>query len=284
MIIYLFVGFFVLRLFSKRFKLFTDKLLLLPKFLALYFRDLYFYIKHKKYRKFSGFGIHIYTGLFGSGKTSAMVARAYELAKRYSDLSIVTNIDLRHFPKKTRILPLNSPQDILNAPRPALILIDEIGTIFNSRDFAKSKESVPKPVYQHLCQCRHRDLMIYGTCQNWGQLDKQIRDISASVRVCHTSFSHPFSRLQTVKIFDRFDYDMWYADRRLPIRMIGGSVFIQSDKIRSLYDTNQLVSNMLKSDYLSDKEILENQGVTTSIFGDPLDRKSKKEYVKNRQI
>lgn len=281
MIYYVIIGVIVIRFISPRFKLFTDKLVLMPNFLCYYAHDLFLHIKHKKYRKFSGFGIHIYTGSFGSGKTSAMVARAYELARKYKDLTIVTNIKLKHFPKHTKILPLDTPQDILNAPRPALILIDEIGTIFNSRDFAKSKESVPKPVYQHLCQCRHRDLMIYGTCQNWGQLDKQIRDISASVRVCKTMFSHPFSRMQTVKIFDRFDYDMWYSDRRLPIKMLKGSVFIQTEKIRALYDTDELVTSVLNSKYLSDSEILENQGYVTSIFGEKL---SKKEYSKNRRL
>lgn len=281
MIVYILVALIVVRCISPKFKLFTDKILLLPKFIVVLLKDWYKYIKNKGYKNFSGFGIHIYTGSFGSGKTSAMVARSYELAKRYPDLTIVTNITLTHFPKKTKILPLKTPKDIVNAPRPALILIDEIGTIFNSRDFAKSKESVPKPVYQHLCQCRHRDLMIYGTCQNWGQLDKQIRDITHSVRVCRTALSHPFSRMQTVKIFDREEYDMWYSDRKTPIRMLKGSVYIQTDKIRNLYDTNELVTSVLNAEYISDAEILEYQGVITSIFGQPLDRKGKKEFRKS---
>lgn len=284
MITYLIIGIFVLRLFSPRVKLFTDKLLLLPVFLLVTLRDRIIYIKNKGYRKFSGFGIHIFTGSFGSAKTSSMVVRAYKLSCKYPDLYIVTNIQLKNFPHPDKILPLKSPQDILNAPRPALILIDEIGTIFNSRDFAKSKESVPKPVYQHLCQCRHRDLMIYGTCQNWGQLDKQIRDISASVRVCSIKSGHPFSRLATVKIFDRFDYDMWYSDRRTPIKMISGYCYIQTDDYRELYDTNELVTTMLSAEYLSDQEILENQGEITSIFGEPLSPKAKKAYKRAKAL
>lgn len=279
--IYAIIIILILRSLFPKFKLLTDKLLLLPKFLIVVCKDFFMHIKKKRYKKFSGFGIHIYTGSFGSGKTSAMIARAYQLAKKYPDLTLVTNITLSNFPKHTKILPLNSPKDILEAPRPALILIDEIGTIFNSRDFAKSRESVPKPVYQHLCQCRHRDLMIYGTCQNWGQLDKQIRDITHSVRVCKVSLAHPFSRLATVKIFDRFDYDMWYSDRRIPLKMLSGYCYIQTDKIRELYDTNELVTSVLNAEYISDREILENQGVVTSVFGEPLSAKAKRSYKRS---
>ena len=93
-------------------------------------------------------------------------------------------------------MPLNSIQDILNAPENTLVLVDEIGTIFNSRDFANGKTKdgeggLPKILFQHICQCRHRHMMIFGTVQRWGFLEKQLREITAEVVVCSAAFSHP---------------------------------------------------------------------------------------------
>ena len=75
---------------------------------------------------FQGWGIHLYVGKFGAGKTSLMVTEAYKLCCKYPQLHIVTNIKLSGFPEYTKIYPLNSPQDILNAPKNTLVLIDEI--------------------------------------------------------------------------------------------------------------------------------------------------------------
>ena len=146
---------------------------------------------------FQGWGIHLYVGKFGAGKTSLMVTEAYKLCCKYPQLHIVTNIKLSGFPEYTKIYPLNSPQDILNAPKNTLVLIDEIGTIFNSRDFSGGRNSVPKSLYQHLCQCRKRRMMILATVQRFNLLDKQIRDITADVTACRTHFRHPFTRLMT---------------------------------------------------------------------------------------
>lgn len=156
-------------------KVWLGYLVRLPKFLFLLVKDLIPYIKNRSWLNFDGWGLHLYVGKFGAGKTCTMVHDAYLLAKRYPKLTIVTNLQLSGFPSHTQILPLRSPQDILNAPVNTLVLIDEIGTIFNSRDFAASKQSVPKILFQHLCQCRKRHMQIYATTQRWNFLDKQLR-------------------------------------------------------------------------------------------------------------
>jgi hypothetical protein len=53
---------------------------------------------------------------FLQGWTKTMVCDAYKLAKRYPQLTIVSNFKLMGFPAHTVILPLVTPQDILNAP------------------------------------------------------------------------------------------------------------------------------------------------------------------------
>ena len=178
--------------------LFLKKLFHFPSLFYYYVYDRLIFWYFRKFKMFQGWGIHLFTGKFGQGKTSLMTIKAYVLACKYKQLHILTNINLTNFPSHTAILPLRTANDILNAPPNTLVLIDEIGTLFNSRDFASGKNSVPKPVFQHLCQCRKRHMMIYATVQRFNLLDKQIRDITATVTDCFATFKHPFTRILTV--------------------------------------------------------------------------------------
>lgn len=240
--------------------LFFKKLFLFPLFIYYHIFDKLIYKHYKQRKLFPGWGIHLFTGKFGQGKTSLMTISAYKLCKKYPQLHVLTNISLSNFPKHTEILLLKTAQDILKAPENTLVLIDEIGTLFNSRDFSTGKNSVPKPVFQHLCQVRKRHMMIYATVQRFNLLDKQIRDITASVTECSASFAHPFSRMLTGLTYDIEEYEAYTANRLYKPRVRSTIVEIQKDNYRHLYDTAELIQGLLTSEYLSDEEILRNQG------------------------
>ena len=242
-------------------KLLILRIYTIAGFFAYIIYDFLIRRKLKLYKQFFGWGIHLYTGRFGSGKTITMCQYAYNLCVKYPELSILTNLNLDNFPGHTRILYLKNATDILNAPRDTLVLIDEIGTIFNSRDFSSGQKSVPKPLFQHLCQCRKRNMMILGTVQKYNLLDKQIRDISADVNVCVPFLSHPYTRSVKVYTYDIDEYDMYMANRMYKPKCNRKQMFIQSNLFRNLYNTEQLIDNMLKSKYLTDEEILRNREV-----------------------
>lgn len=243
------------------------KLFTLPLYIYYSLYDHLLYYHYKKKRLFPGWGIHLFTGKFGQGKTSLMTIQAYELCVKYPQLHILTNIELTNFPKHTKILPLRTAQDILNAPANTLVLIDEIGTLFNSRDFSTGKNSVPKPVFQHLCQVRKRHMQIFATVQRFNLLDKQIRDITATVTECSATAKHPFSRWLTGLTYDIEEYEAYCSNRMYKPRVQSSIVRIQSDFRRHLYDTGQLIQGLLTMDYLSDEEILRNQGIIDQ-YGD----------------
>lgn len=247
----------------------------LPKFFIYFFYDLIKYFYLKQYKEFYGWGIHLYIGRFGAGKTNTAVHYVYKQCKKYKQLSVLTNIKLTNFPEWTNIIELNTADDIVHAPTNCIVLIDEIGTIFNSRDFSSGKQAVPKVLFQHLCQCRKRHMQIIGTVQKYNLLDKQIRDISADVTVCKCSFKHPFSRLVRTYTYDVDEYDMYMSNRMYNPRLLNSGVFIQTNLCRNLYDTSELVDNMLQKDYLSDKEIMENRG-DISVTNTPFSRKERK--------
>lgn len=232
---------------------------------------------------FQGWGIHLYTGKFGTGKTSTLVSIAYDLCVKYPQLSVLTNINIQNFPETTNILHLETATDILNAPENCLVIIDEIGTIFNSRDFSGGKRAVPKPLFQHLCQCRKRKMMILATVQRFNLLDKQIRDITATVSTCKAIFKHPYTRMIRIKTYDIEEFEAYTENKSYKPRKLSGQVRIQSNQSRMLYDTSQLVDNMLGKEYLSDSEILANRGVdiTSDVV---LDKKQTRKLRKTRSV
>ena len=242
------------------------------------FYDWLIYKSYHKDKLFYGWGIHLFTGKFGAGKTSLMVIKAYELCKKYPQLHILTNLQISNFPEHTKILHLSCVEDILQAPENTLVLIDEIGTLFNSRDFMSGKKSVPKSLFQHLCQCRKRHMMILGTVQRFLLLDKQIRDISATVTECKSSFKHPFSRMLTGVVYDIDEYEALVQNPLYIPRSMDSFVYLQSEKYRHLYDTSEMVNGLLEMQYLSDEEILRNRG-ETSLFSDG-SKEAQKAYKK----
>lgn len=253
----------------------------MPVLVAYLVYDLLTYLRFHENLLFYGWGIHLYTGKFGQGKTSQAVIDTYKLCLRYPQITVLTNIKLMNFPKHTKILELKTVDDILNSPENTIVLIDEIGTLFNSRDFVGGKKSVPKSLFQHLSQCRKRKMMIYGTVQRYNLLDKQIRDISATVRACKCFPRHPFSRAMQYTIFDTDEYELYQTNPMYNPVVIDRSFNIQKNQYRQLYDTSALVQGLLELDYLSDEEILRNRGEEASIFGEL--SKSGKRAVRKRK-
>lgn len=232
-----------------------------PRFWGYFFKDMYIYLRHKKWRDFNGWGLHLYLGRFGGGKTISAVRETYRLCCKYHGLTVLTNLTLTGFPEDTNIIHLEDANQILDLPKNSIVLIDEIGTIFNSRDFASSKKSVPKPVYQIILQCRHLRIMLIGTVQRWNLLDKQLRDIADTVTECHSYFGDPFSRYTTLKRYDAWQYDKWFNNPLLPIKSLSYDAYIQTDELRSKYDTIEMVKGMLNAEYIPDNEILANRGI-----------------------
>lgn len=263
------------------FKKILAYLVRLPLFLYHFIIDLFKYIKNKEYKEFNKFGLHIWVAKFGGGKTSSMVRTAYNLCRRYPQVTLLTNIKLSNFPEHTKILELHTVDDILKAPPDTIVLIDEIGTLFNSRDF-RNGDALPKVLFQHLCQCRHRRMVIFGTVQRWQFLDKQLRDITTTVHSCHTFFSHPFSRITSETVYDAFEYERVYNNPTLTLHPLSCSVHIQSDKLRGLYDTMELVDTMLKMQYDDDNTILANQGYSVGV-GVPLEKSDRHRVQRNNK-
>lgn len=232
----------------------------LPQAFPLFIKDLFKYCRHKGWEDFNYWGLHLYVGMFGACKTISMVRRAYEICLTHRNVTVLTNVTLHNFPKDTKIIKLVNSEQIRELPDKSLVIIDEIGSVFNSRDFAAQKRSVPKPVYQFLLQCRHRRVMLLGTVQRWNLLDKQLRDITDTVTVCRGFFKHPLTRLVTLRQYHADEYDRAVSNPLLPLKSLKQEAYVQTDKLRACYDTLEMVDNMLNAEYIPDADILANRG------------------------
>lgn len=238
-----------------------------PKFWFYFFKDFRKYIIDKKWRDFNYWGLHLFVGKFGAGKTISAVRRAYWACKTHRDVTVLSNITLSGFPEDTNYIPFKNIYQVLDLPDKSIVLLDEIGSIFNNRDlmYAKVKgenRPLPKQVFQHLVQMRHRRIMVLGTVSRWSLMDKQLRDISDTVTECHSWFADPLSRYTTCAEYDAEQYDKLFNNPLLPIRRIGYYGYVQTDELRSKYDTMQLVEGLLDGDYEPDDQILANRAGT----------------------
>ena len=234
--------------------------------------DIIKYYKNKEWLIFDGFGLHFYVGLFGSGKTSTMVRDAFLLAKKYPQLNILTNMQLYDFPDHTIIIKLDDYKQIVSCPPNTLILIDEISSIFNSRDWKKS--GIPAPLLSTLLQVRKQNKMLYATAQRFQHVDALFRQITFTVRVC-SCFR---KRWNFVQVYDGFDYET--SNPMKQAVSLTSYSFIQTDNFRKLYDTTELVQKMQVTEFIPDKEILEKQSINSNIciVNDPnsIPKRSKK--------
>lgn len=221
----------------------------IPLVLIYKIYDIYDYFYNKRYKEFTGFGLHIYCGMFGSGKTLSLVRRAYSLAKRYPDLTIYTNIQLFNFPNPQRIYKLENYRQMITAPPNTLFIIDEISSLFNSRKWA----DFPFVLLSQLLQVRKNRKMIIATAQRFSHVDKLLRDVTTTVIDCNCYFK----RLCINRSYDSVDYE---SATIYPPKIIGFLVYVASNKLRNSYDTFQLITDDIKGQFLSNKEILELRG------------------------
>lgn len=222
---------------------FNNVLLYAPK-------DIINYIKNKEYAKWKGFGIRMYCGYFGTGKS--MLASKYicdnyrKYKKSETPLTVISNI-----PLNIDYTPLVNINQILECPDNTIIFIDECNTLFNARSW---KDFPVELVYQ-LCQNRKRKIMLIMTAPRFHLVDKSIRDVTEYVIEC----KRPFWRVHLLDIFDG-----WERENAININMIKplsrSSVFALN-KYYDNYDSFAIIDNVKKEEFLNRSEILNNRAI-----------------------
>ncbi len=202
------------------------------KALPFIIKDKILYVKNREWRKFKEFGIELYLGTFGSGKSISIVRRLLYYHRIYPDVPIYSNVELYGI----SYIPLTSFQQVVDLDSQAIVFIDEIGMNFNSREFGK----FPMALLDNILQCRHIGLLILGTAQDFDDVDIILRR--------HISWIHEVKNLGKRLIgvdsysgYRAYHSNVDYHNIRPDKRSIFYSV---SDKLRNSYDTNKLAVNI----------------------------------------
>jgi len=199
-------------------------------------KDFINYWKHRKEIKFSGFGIRVFVGPFGAGKTSSLIQYAYKQACKYPGLNILTIMEIKNFPKSTNIQKLTSWKQVINAPDHTLVLLDEFSSLFPASDWHKGLPISFRAMILHL---RKKNILIVGTAQEFCDLYVFFRRHTYCVYECKCNSG----RWNSVDIYDGKDYENSMAPTRY-----GHYSFIQTDKIRNLYNTRELIKPVSMTD------------------------------------
>lgn len=191
---------------------------------------------------FDEFGIVIFYGPQGCGKTMAVTHYAQKLYCKYPMAKIGSNYDLliQDFRiKDWKTIVTEKNLDKKGNCLPIIFCFDEVNQWAFSRDW----QSMSKNVIGEMAFQRKNKRVILGTAQSISQIDKQIRLQCASgeYRRCFTIFDF-------ITIVVRFKPDFDENGECRKKRLIGAYAFMQDETLRYLYDTNKTIERLAKND------------------------------------
>lgn len=175
-------------------------------------------------KKCKVYGFTLFCGKQGGGKTYSAVKYCYDLAVKHNAL-LVSNIPL-NVPKDVKYYALHDIDEIqyLTGHDCYVILLDEIQTLFDSRNFDKD-------FYTVFCQLRKRDIKIVGTAQVFERCALPLREQVHDLYYCHTYFG---ALTRVTKYFPTINSSGKLCTDN---PRIGRYWLIQDGAGRSMYDT-----------------------------------------------
>mgnify|MGYP004476049933 FL=1 len=201
-------------------------------------------------KKFNLYGVTCYCGRQGSGKTIGVIEQLERIKKVYPECLICTNIN---YIKQD--IPLTSWLQLLylrNGDKGVVFVIDEVQN--NGLDWSK----FPETLLQVITMQRKQKIKIYLTSQVYKNVVIQLRRQCFEVVECKTFLG----RWTRHKCYDADEYnniiDIATPEKKMKLQKKWKYSFIQSNFLRDLYDTNQIVDTLKDYDKLLTDEKVEN--------------------------
>lgn len=196
---------------------------------------------------FNLYGVYLFNGLGGSGKTISMIRRAQELKQQYPKLLVMGNFHCDIIDKY-----FDSWQDIINTEnidengvnQGVLILFDEMHLTLNSQSW----RNAPDELLEYISLQRHLHKCIFGSAQEWTRISKIIREQVNFIVECK---SYMKGRLITNKCYTKENYlingqQKSSGMRKRPLEW--RESYVGTDKLRQLYDTDEIVKSLKLSE------------------------------------
>lgn len=186
---------------------------------------------------FKLWGLWIFTGYFGEGKTLGMVAYAKYLQNKHphKDIKIFSNIAI-----EGQVAKINNWEDILTLPPSSIVILDEGHADFTA---TTGKNAFPIELLRKITQMRKKELMIMTTSPVYNRMNIQMRE-NANFIIESKNFL-TMDRWFFYTFYRAEDYDLAYEnpDKKRKYVYFKES-FIASNKVYNYYDTTEEVSGI----------------------------------------
>lgn len=207
------------------------------------------YDRRKNGRTFNEYGLTMYCGRQGAGKTVAMVEYLERMRKVYPEAIIVTNFNYIY-----EDYEMKSWEDFLyirNDEKGVIFAIDEIQNEFSNEKW----KTFPEFLLREITQQRKQKIKIVATSQVFTRVVKQLREQCFEVVECKTLLG----RWTFIKAFDAEDYNnaIDSPSSKENLTRLFRKNFIQDEKLRNLYDTYAKIEKLKDAKYIErDKRVI----------------------------
>jgi len=214
--------------------------------IPLWFKDIYKKIKNKlngEESVFDMYGVYLFNGLGGNGKTISMVRKAEQLKEQFPKLMVIANFHTdvadRMFDKWEDILYTENI-DKNGVNQGVLILFDEMHLTLNSQSW----QSAPDELLEYISLQRHLHKCIFGSAQEWTRVSKIVREQVNFIVDCKSLFGGRYiqNKIYTKENFLINGEQKNSGMRKRPVEEKYS--FVGTDELRSKYDTHEIVKGL----------------------------------------
>lgn len=208
------------------------------------FKDIRFRIKFG--RQFEEFGLTMYCGRQGAGKTMALVEYLERMRRKYPKAIIITNFGYKH-----EHYSMESWHDLVNVKNGTdgvIFGIDEIQNEFNNSKW----KDFPEFILSEITQQRKQRIKIAATSQVFTRVVKQLREQCFEVVECRTLAN----RWTFTRAFDAEDYNAVIdnPEKKMKLRRLYRKNFIQTDELRNKYDSYKKIEKLKSTTFINRDE------------------------------
>lgn len=188
--------------------------------------------------EFKEYGLHMFCGEQGSGKTISVVEMLLRMKEIYPRVKIRTNMFYKY-----QDAPIENWQDLIkneNGEYGQIEVLDEIQTWFSSME----SKSFPPEMLTEISQQRKQRKMLIGTAQVFSRIAKPIRE--------QTTFVYcPMTLLGCLTIVRKTKPEYWDDEKQVFKRYIKTYFFVHNSKIRNAFDTYEKIERYSKMGFQS---------------------------------
>lgn len=214
-------------------------------FFFMKFKDAYRTYK-LDFKEFKEYGMTMYCGRQGAGKTMAMTSYLEQMRKKYPDAMIITNYGYVHEDRPFK--DWNDFFEVKNGTKGIIYAIDEIQNEFSSAAW----KNFPESLLTEVTQQRKQRVKIVCSSQIFTRVAKPLREQCMEVVDCFTIGE----RWTFLRCFDAVDYNRFIDSPtgKEKLRRLYRRSFVQDEYIRNLYDTYKKIERIKRTEFMSRAE------------------------------